>query len=103
MRISDWSSDVCSSDLPVNDRSEIARATMRQGNGAVFLEQKLRHRLAHDIGAAHDNGFQPVKADHFILQQHLAAQRCAGHHSLLTQDHHASVDDVEYITLLVAI
>src|SRR3546814_8382079 len=41
---------------PVNDRSEIARATMRQGNGAVFLEQKLRHRLAHDIGAAHDNG-----------------------------------------------
>src|SRR3546814_2030983 len=41
---------------PVNDRSEIARAAMRQGNGAVFLEQKLRHRLAHAIGAAHDNG-----------------------------------------------
>src|SRR3546814_12955025 len=35
MRISDWSSDVCSSDLPVNQIAKIAISAIRIGNGSV--------------------------------------------------------------------
>src|SRR3546814_13840300 len=47
MRISDWSSDVCSSDLLMMTKQEV-KDEMRQSDGAPELKQQQRQR-AHEI------------------------------------------------------
>src|SRR3546814_10930016 len=56
MRISDWSSDVCSSDLIVADQDRLAHAHRRELDFAGALErpifdESLGQRAAHDDGA----------------------------------------------------
>src|SRR3546814_3610224 len=58
VRISDWSSDVCSSDLLADDRGAFAEARQRIGV-ALHLEQLGGHllaveRLGHRIGGVLD-------------------------------------------------
>src|SRR3546814_10120798 len=49
MRISDWSSDVCSSDLPRGGRY----ALERRGDGGVGARSSLSLGPARDLGLAH--------------------------------------------------
>src|SRR3546814_4630688 len=71
MRISDWSSDVCSSDLMREDRRSCS-------HGREHLD--LRGRVGHMIFAAHD-----------MRNAHLNIIDCGGQHikpgAILTPDH----------------
>src|SRR3546814_11929460 len=51
MRISDWSSDVCSSDLPVHREGAVV---VRTGRRHAWRRRRMRHRrgLACRVGAA---------------------------------------------------
>src|SRR3546814_6348010 len=74
MRISDWSSDVCSSDL---------------GN-----------RLAHDIGLAdHDGPLAPEVGHHALKKDH-AAHRRAGHEASRTRREPTDIDGMKAIHVL---
>src|SRR3546814_15139245 len=51
MRISDWSSDVCSSDLGAHlDPGTAARRTLRPANGIYRRRRKDKGFGAHDLG-----------------------------------------------------
>src|SRR3546814_18846431 len=56
MRISDWSSDVCSSDLP---RAIVGHDDVDTARVAVGVEQHARARLARRSGEAHRIVEQP--------------------------------------------
>src|SRR3546814_18309291 len=54
MRISDWSSDVCSSDLPSSSpsaprRSEVRRGALIEAAGTLFVEQGVDATTVDDI------------------------------------------------------
>src|SRR3546814_4310991 len=49
MRISDWSSDVCSSDLPRRPASSRRSCALLQGNGGVALFEQFRRRIAVQV------------------------------------------------------
>src|SRR3546814_1835867 len=74
MRISDWSSDVCSSDL-VADLAHAARGRsgpqLAVGDFLILGEQRPRgeHRVAADAAAVHHRGFQ---ADEGPIRQRAA-------------------------------
>src|SRR3546814_8954008 len=68
MRISDWSSDVCSSDLHVTTYGSARWATPREIDGAglfhdagVFLGRKRGRYLRHD-GPEHVMAFAPTRS-----------------------------------------
>src|SRR3546814_20860164 len=66
MRISDWSSDVCSSDLPVKALGTLAAGTLRVDDGSnvmPVLAQQRRQNLG--IPAAAGGDF-----DHGLLRGH---------------------------------
>src|SRR3546814_13000334 len=91
MRISDWSSDVCSSDLPDDDRSAPALVAAFQRLphhvdvadafeaviGAAFGEaDQIRHQIAFDI----------LRVDE-VGHAELARQRLAGRVEIAADDH----------------
>src|SRR3546814_5880367 len=49
MRISDWSSDVCSSDLSAPRRSEVRRGALIEAAGTLFVEQGVDATTVDDI------------------------------------------------------
>src|SRR3546814_13683139 len=83
MRISDWSSDVCSSDLAVMRRlADLIAAPPKgrlspRGRLHLGLAERLKDR-GEDAGAAeaglHDLGFRPVVVDESVGQRHRAEQ-----------------------------
>src|SRR3546814_9802533 len=50
MRISDWSSDVCSSDLRLRARGAVEAGGHHRRLGAGHVEQLLHHLLEHRVG-----------------------------------------------------
>src|SRR3546814_12010585 len=82
MRISDWSSDVCSSDLPDQLRAsrrgnddirrsayvgEIHCVPVADDDRASLLQEQQGNRLAHDIGLAdHDGPLAPEVGHHAL-------------------------------------
>ena len=61
-----------------HDGGQVLGARMSDGDGAVLLQQELRHRLADDIGAADDHRLEPVELAERILGEHDGADRRAG-------------------------
>src|SRR3546814_13359646 len=64
MRISDWSSDVCSSDLLVNMVRALERAIAKP---RIIIHEQIRGMAYPDI----------ARRDHFIVAQHMRAPRLA--------------------------
>src|SRR3546814_19777912 len=64
MRISDWSSDVCSSDLPLEPRRLLARQP--QITGGIFPLAQGARILARYPGA-HDERFQIIARDARVI------------------------------------
>src|SRR3546814_7042746 len=52
MRISDWSSDVCSSDLPPDILARIEDSSLTAAGVVGNLAQRMQPRLQHEIGRA---------------------------------------------------
>src|SRR3546814_6654264 len=64
MRISDWSSDVCSSDLKEGHRLAAVDQAMIVG------KRKIHHRADHDLSVAHDRPvLDAVHAKHGRLRR----------------------------------
>src|SRR3546814_7240191 len=75
MRISDWSSDVCSSDLPFSRGSDFSRQTIENyaffGNvdfdvtDTIMVKGGLRYTNSkrHFVGCTFDNNFDPIHGD----------------------------------------
>jgi hypothetical protein len=74
---------------------------VRDGDGAVLRQQQLRHRLAHDVGAADDHGVDAIQLAQHRLGQHDAADRRAGNERLLAGGEAAHVDHMEAVHVLV--
>src|SRR3546814_4666248 len=67
MRISDWSSDVCSSDLPAVtvELTEDAQASLRAlGHGIQRVVQQIDQHLLEADGVAADRGLGRYLAEH---------------------------------------
>src|SRR3546814_12253953 len=74
MRISDWSSDVCSSDLPLGQRLACAKASdeLRQRHHPIAARSQLRE-MRLELAEPDGGGGQVVFAKAMIHQQHGAA------------------------------
>ena len=83
------------------DRRQVVRARMRDGHGAVRLQQQLRHRLADDVGAPDHDRLAAGKAAERRAQQQQAAQRRAGHEAVRADREPAHVGHVEAVDVLV--
>src|SRR3546814_5889871 len=75
MRISDWSSDVCSSDLPVTSRQHEAIAVRPLRVGGIEL-QDPREQDCGDIGHAH--GHSGVAGVRLLDRIHRSEERSVG-------------------------
>src|SRR3546814_13290116 len=113
MRISDWSSDVCSSDLgpatvrfELGGRSEqrLARDDIHVDTRTIFVEQLTRARRFRAIllgfadllrGQSGDRFFGFTQG-HRVL--HLASERMAGSAVILSRHHHVHPQLHEYHT-----
>src|SRR3546814_1932826 len=91
MRISDWSSDVCSSDLWV-PIAKFARHIDVDGNTREFLKPVFCHQSRIIAGAAGHDSHAPdirqveihIRQRHLIFQRtEIALQRLRHHHRLL--------------------
>jgi len=63
---------------PPAHTGKIARLRVANRHRGVSMQQHQRHRLAHDIGAAHHHGFRPRNRYARALQQLHHPCRCAG-------------------------
>src|SRR3546814_4532160 len=83
MRISDWSSDVCSSDLLLLEHLQLAR--LRHVHAAILGLPRVQRRAADAVLATHIGGLHPA----FLLAQHrddlLLAEPGLPHVRLLTK------------------
>src|SRR3546814_4961411 len=70
MRISDWSSDVCSSDLLFRVVDDMRRAVLLDDGGLLVRAHRTDHRGAKL--AAEFDGVEPDAAGGAMHQQHLA-------------------------------
>src|SRR3546814_12962773 len=68
MRISDWSSDVCSSDLAGAERSGGARGSQLVALRATFaaVRDYKAHRAAYDRGETRDYGLSPADLEALV-------------------------------------
>jgi len=88
---------------PRDNAGEVARAAVRDGDGAIGIEQQLRHRLADDVRAPDDHRFEARQVTKSVLKQHQAAERSAWHKSAFADRELARIDDMEAIDVLVGI
>jgi hypothetical protein len=70
---------------------------VRDGHGAIVLEQQVRHWLADDVGAADHQRALARHVGQDFLDQDQATQRGAGHDGVLAEGQAAGVDGVETI------
>jgi hypothetical protein len=76
------------------------RARMGDGHRAAFPQQKLRHRLAHEVRAPDHDRLHPRQAPVMVAQHHQAPQRRAGHQRLPAPSPAARIRDVEPVHVL---
>ena len=81
-------------------RRQIAGLGMRDGHGGVFGQQKLRHRLADDVGAADHHRFEAGERGMHGLRQHDAAERRARHQRRQAGGEPPGVDRMEAVDVL---
>ena len=62
-------------------RRQVARAAVRDRDGAALGGEQLRHRLADDVRAADHDRVESGEVAQHILEQHQAAERRARHES----------------------
>src|SRR3546814_3105149 len=113
MRISDWSSDVCSSDLAGNEQAALQRAEVVQARDdflagvAALVEAdtaeqvEIRHLRdemiagfrQHDGNATFDIGASPVRT--FVIAQRVVERRAQSRDPLARTDHAVARDAAE--------
>ena len=74
---------------------------MRDGHRAALLQQKLRHRLADNVGAADNNRVQPGQIAKMILKQQQAAIGGAGNQRILAGRQPPGIDHMKAVNILV--
>ena len=76
---------------------------MRQRDGAAFLGQQLRHRLADDVRPPDHHRVEPRQIAELILEQHQAPERRARHEAVQPGRQPPGIDRVEAVDILVGV
>ena len=73
---------------------------MRDGHGAVFLEEQLRHRFADDVRAPDHHRFEAFERAEHVLGKHDCTKRRTGDERILAGRELADIDDIEAVDVL---
>ena len=73
---------------------------MTNRNGAICVQEQLRHRFADDVGAPHDHRFFTGKIAQSVLQHHETAERRTRYHSVAAGRQTTRVDHMEPVGIL---